>query len=218
MRRPLLFMMAILMSMVLIFGCTNNAEGEPEQDTTLIVDEAKTITVGSDYEKIIVQAPGAVLEDGTVDEIIIEPSVGEGEVTLTNIQSNRLDVNSAESKVTIKGSAVTVDGSVKNIAIEGDGTELEVKGTVGVLVVTGKSNIAVTSKVNEAQFRDESQDSTISIEGEGVVKLIKTKANIVTKGKGQIEEVITSEKDNMSGEITPDKTTVQCNPFEKAPK
>ena len=91
-KRSLLLMMIILMSMALVFGCSKKTDGDEEQNTTLTLDEAQTITIGDDYEKIIVQASGVVIEDGTVDEIIIEQSVGDGDVTLNDIQGKLLNV------------------------------------------------------------------------------------------------------------------------------
>ena len=90
-RKSLLIMIIILMSMALVFGCSKkNDVDEPEdvdtvKDTTLTINESQTVTVGDDYEKIIVQASGVVLENGTVDEIMIEPQWERWDVTI-NIQ------------------------------------------------------------------------------------------------------------------------------------
>ena len=100
------------MSMALVFGCSKkNDVDEPEdvdtvKDTTLTINESQTVTVGDDYEKIIVQASGVVLENGTVDEIMIEPSVGDGDVTINNIQGKLLNVQGGGSNsIYVKGNS-----------------------------------------------------------------------------------------------------------------
>ena len=62
--------------MIMMFGCFKKPEVDKES-SILTIEEAKTIAVGDEYEKVIVKTSGVVLEDGNVDEIVIEPS-GDG--------------------------------------------------------------------------------------------------------------------------------------------
>ena len=307
-RISLLFMMIILMSMVLIFGCSKKADNDQEQNTVLTIDEAQSITLGDDYEKVIIQVSGVVLEDGTVDEVVIEPSVGDGEVTLKNIQSLKLcvqgggtdsiyltgnssikeieaqredgpvrihtdefvkvdtltiaegsqdvivtgtvddlvveasdvlvtatkailknvSINGENSIVIIEedsevegvilskdsnGSKVVVNGTAKEVIVESSDSEVEITGSVDVLVVTGKCNIVITSEVKEIIFMAGAEESTITIEGDGVVNLIRTETSIATLGDGVIEEVISNNTNNVTGDITPGETTIQDDLF-----
>ena len=306
-KRTLLIMVILLMSLALISGCSKKKE-DTEKSTVLTIDEAKTVAVGDDYEKIIVQASGAVLENGTVDEVIIEPVVGNGEVTLNNIRGKLLDVqgggtnsiylqgsstfemveakraegpvriytdNTAQiDKLTItegsqdvivtgrvddmeieapdvtvtatdadiksvsisgansiltieegsevekvvatadaEGSRVVVNGTAKDVTVEGSDSEVEINGAVDVLIVTGKSNIIITAEVREIRFMAGAEDSTITVAGEGVVQVIRTETSITTIGEGTIESVISNDTDNVTGEITPEESTIQEDPF-----
>lgn len=258
--------------MIMMFGCFKKPEVDKES-SILTIEEAKTIAVGDEYEKVIVKTSGVVLEDGNVDEIVIEPSVGDGEVTLSNIQGRLLDVQgggtnsiylkggSSFDKVEVKredgpvrihndntsklgslvvvegsqdvilegevgdlnvlgkdvtvtatastlgnvliegtnsvvvieedsqveeasigkdaeGSKIVINGKVKEVKAEASNSEIEIKGEIDVLVVTGKSNIVVTGKVKEIQFMAGAEDSSIVVKDEGNVEVVKTETKI----------------------------------------
>lgn len=78
-KKILLLTLSIILITASVSGCfskkPSTEEEEEVKETTLTIDEAKTVAIGDEYEKVIVQASGVTLEDGQADEIIIEPPV-----------------------------------------------------------------------------------------------------------------------------------------------
>lgn len=302
------FFVVLVLVMASLTSCFSKKPVDNQQDV-LIVDTAETITVGDSYEKVVVKSTGAILENGKVDEIIIEATVADGEVTLNNIQGTLLTIQGggtssiyvigsssfdvvrikredgavrvvaedgsvlkvveiedgsqdvilsgnigdvminaaginvvAESKskvgkVTINGKDSTftiledafvdcidvdnkahntkliVDGTVDEVTNHSDATKIKVKGNVKKISTFKKSSIEVAGLVQEVIIMDGAEGSELIIAKDGVVEIVRAKAPVLISGDGSLEQLITKDKELVSGNLVPNKSKVQEDPL-----
>ena len=221
--------MAILLVAVLIlpmvFGCFKKADAPEEQDTTLVIEESKTVTIGDEYEKVVVKASGVVLEDGEVDEVVIDAAVEDGEVTLSNIQGDKLDIQGGGTdSIYLEGTSyferaemgrkegpvriVTKDNArVQSLTIIDGSKDVIVTGSIGELKVEA-SDIEVSAvEATLGKLSDLGEDNTIILDEDSEANeiLVAEEASgsklII---KGNVKELIVEGKDSeldISGEV-----------------
>lgn len=159
---------AILLFGTLFFGfkfvsqfLNNDSQVE---DSTLVVSQPGIIEIGEKYKKVVVQVGGVELTNGLTDEIVVEASVGDGEVTLSDVSSK---------KMTLLG------GGVNSIYISG-GSSIQ---SVSIKRVDGNIRVVVTdtSNVSTMTVYDGSQD--VVLEGQvGSVSIEAANININVNG------------------------------------
>lgn len=118
----------------------NNNKTDEEPNTTLTIEKAGTFVLGDQYEEVIINVPDVVLEDGTVDKILVAKSVGDGEVTFNNVNATELKLEGGgPNSIIISG-----DSTIKAVRLE------RVDGTIRV-VVTDSSNVETVTAYEGSQ-------------------------------------------------------------------
>lgn len=150
------------MTLISLSGCffKNNTA----KDGILTIDKAQTLIVGEQYKKIIIKTADVTIENGKVDEILIEPSVGNGAVTLNNIVARNLEIHGGgPNSIYIRGKS-TLDNVILN---RKDGPVRFVADSstnVKVLTVADDSqNVFLSGKLGNVKV--EASDIDISADG-----------------------------------------------------
>ncbi len=106
---------------------TASASVSPTNADTLVAQEAGTYTLGSTYRTVQIKAGGITLQDGSADDITVDASVGDGEVTLLNVKAKNLRVlGGGQNSIKLMGNSAfdavyiqRVDGVVRVYAKDG---------------------------------------------------------------------------------------------------
>ena len=132
----LMVVVVVFISLLVI----NNNKTDEEPNTTLTIEKAGTFVLGDQYEEVIINVPDVVLEDGTVDKILVAKSVGDGEVTFNNVNATELKLEGGgPNSIIISG-----DSTIKAVRLE------RVDGAIRV-VVTDSSNVETVTAYEGSQ-------------------------------------------------------------------
>ncbi|SHF20384.1 InlB B-repeat-containing protein, partial [Alkalibacter saccharofermentans] len=90
--KQLFSVVMLIFSIILITGCTFLINSEGSDESTLIINESGSYTLSDNYKVVKIEVGDVVIEDGNAEKIVIEQTVGDGEVTLKNINAQKLYV------------------------------------------------------------------------------------------------------------------------------
>ncbi len=180
----------LLLVFILIFTMVACSPKKVRDDSSdiLLVDGKDTVLVGNRYKSLVVKSSGSVLKDGKLDEILIESSVGDGDITLSKIWSNKLDIRGGgEDSIHIINSSnikkVDVRREEGPVRIHSDNLS-KIK---SIHINEGSKDVIIEGNVEEVFI--EAKDINISTETGIVDRLyVNARVNLSILGEvGQIE-------------------------------
>ncbi|HCX64566.1 MAG TPA: hypothetical protein DHN33_05095, partial [Eubacteriaceae bacterium] len=199
------------------FGCACSNETLPDEtqepatkDEEYVITEPGTIILGEKYEKIVVQSENVTLKDGTVKWIEIASQVGDGDVTLSNIQAEELEIKGGgENSIYLtdnsnvsRGKAARKEGPVrihvdgtssiqnmivdkesKQVTLEGEINDVEIiENDITILATDLKSNHVTISGENVTFIASQSSSiEELTVETRSVLQI---SGNITTLNMG----------------------------------
>ena len=306
--KQLFSVVMLIFSIILITGCTFFSNSEVSDESTLIINESGSYILSDNYKVVEIEVGDVVIEDGNAEKVVIEQTVGDGEVTLNNINAQKLyvfgggvnsvllqektrineiqvkredgavriaiDDESIASNVTVaQGSQnVIIQGNIDMLKVEasdievtadkghirkaiiknsnssiivgedskldegnifegtlgskfvilgfgellevsGKENKVEVEGFLKKLIVSQKTDIVVNSNIDEVIFKDDAEESILTINAEGVVKLIRSNTKININGKGYVEKVVAIATKQVAGNSVIKAIKLQDDPF-----
>ena len=163
-----------------------------------VIDKAGVYTDNIEYETINITADGVILENMSAKKIVIEASVGEGDVTLRNINVEELLVyGGGENSIHIENSSVgsllsakeeskvriviNSNTSVNEITLKNPSV-LETEGEIKTLSVLSDSVVKINGTVDTMNVKENALASLIHIKGK--VKVLNS-----NKALSQLEGV-----------------------------
>ncbi|MEG0169701.1 MAG: hypothetical protein RR658_06665 [Anaerorhabdus sp.] len=170
------------------------------------VDNCSLNVVESDRKEgavhIVISENSSVDNFSIASETILDIS---GAVKTLNVSQS-----ATGSTVDVKENA-KVTGIVVNAAID-----MSVKSPISQLDVNAGSNIAVESTITNLNITNGAQNTSLTLGKEAVVSSLATEATVDISGQGKLEQVFTNNKDNITGTVKAESTTVSDNPISNA--
>ncbi|MEG0239623.1 MAG: hypothetical protein RR643_05670, partial [Anaerorhabdus sp.] len=170
------------------------------------VDNCSLNAVESDRKEgavhIVISENSSVDNFSIASETILDIS---GAVKTLNVSQS-----ATGSTVDVKENA-KVTGIVVNAAID-----MSVKSPISQLDVNAGSNIAVESTITNLNITNGAQNTSITLGKDAVVSSLATETLVDISGQGKLEQVFTNNKDNITGTVKAESTTVSDNPISNA--
>ena len=166
----------LIFLIVLITGCTFLSNSEVSDESTLIINESGSYTLSDNYEVVEIEVGDVVIEDGNAEKIVIEQTVGDGEVTLKNINAQKLyvfggGVNSVllQEKTRINEMQVKREDGQVRVAIEDESI------VNNVTVAQGSQNVIIQGDIEILKV--EASDVEVSADKGYIKKAIIENSN-----------------------------------------
>lgn len=178
-----------------------------------VIDKAGVYSDNTEYETVNISADGVIVENMSAKKITIEPSVGEGDVTLRNIKTDELLVyGGGENSIHIEDSSIgsllsakeeskvriviNSNTSVKDITLKNPSV-LENEGSIKTLSVLSNSVVKINGTIDIVNISENALNSLVHIEGK-VNTLNSNRALSQLKGIENIENVKINESSQNS--------------------
>ncbi|WP_370831744.1 hypothetical protein [Clostridium sp.] len=178
-----------------------------------VLDKAGVYSDNTEYETVNITADGVIVENMSAKKIIIDASVGEGDVTLRNVKTDELLVyGGGENSIHIEDSSVgsllsakeeskvriviNSNTSVKDITLKNPSV-LENEGSIKTLSVLANSVVKINGTVDSVNVSENALDSLVNIKGK-VNTLNSNKALSQLEGIENIENVKINESNQGS--------------------
>lgn len=204
----------------------NDTKAPEEPSTVLIIDEAGTFDVGTDYEEVIINVPDVTIQNGSVNKIFVADTVGDGDVTLLNVTSNELELEGGgPNSITIAGTsnikAIRVertDGGIRVVVTDSSSVETVTvyKGSQDVTLEGKFDNLAIDASNINISVKNATM-GTLSVSGEGTSITVDEKSTITTANflptatkttftlNGSVEKLVVESKESaieVNGKVT----------------
>ena len=136
----------LFLLVITIFGCTKKTD---IAEQILEVNESSIVTVGDSYQKVSVNFTDVILNDGSVDHIVLANTINDGNATLNNITAGLLEVfGGGENSIYLNGSRFDVvdtkreDGAIR-LVLDDDSIITKLN------VVKNSQNVSFNGRVDE---------------------------------------------------------------------
>jgi hypothetical protein len=179
---------------------------------------------------VMINTPGVILKGVTITgDLIIGDGVGEGEVTLedVNVEGRLLVRGGGENSIVIRGKSkvdtiiiVKIDGKVR--ILNETGEEIAVASVEGDddVILVGKFKNVIIQSPDINVYANNTRIESVNIIGEGSTLIVDDKAkieevtidaeNVVIEGKGEVEQVDVT-KNGSNAEITTPSTLIDVD-------
>ncbi|MEA4967941.1 MAG: hypothetical protein VB048_07495, partial [Bacteroidaceae bacterium] len=162
----------LLLLLITIFGCTKKSD---INEQILEVNESSIVAVGDSYQKVSVNFTDVVLNDGSVDHIVLAKTINDGNATLNNINAGLLEVfGGGDNSIYLNGSRFDVvnakreDGAIRLV--------LDDNSIINKLsVLKNSQNVSFNGRVDELNV--EASDITVNAIAATLKKITITGAN-----------------------------------------
>ena len=162
----------LFLLVITIFGCTKKTD---IAEQILEVNESSIVTVGDSYQKVSVNFTDVILNDGSVDHIVLANTINDGNATLNNITAGLLEVfGGGENSIYLNGSRFDVvdtkreDGAIR-LVLDDDSIITKLN------VVKNSQNVSFNGRVDELNV--EASDITVNAIDATLKKITVTGAN-----------------------------------------